>query len=139
MGSFICRQPNGLLCRFSTVVDTVTHYNMTDEEYIQMKMEQAREEAEDTIKNYIKPFEWIDDYFVDNNMTEEEFEQIKAKMYKPKEETIKALEQEPILDKIRTEIEDTGAYEQEVNGRTEFAKGITYCLNIIDKYMEGRD
>ena len=43
MGSFICRQPNGLLCRFSTVVDTVTHYNMTDEEYIQMKMEQARE------------------------------------------------------------------------------------------------
>ena len=80
MGSFICRQPNGLLCRFSTVVDTVTHYNMTDEEYIRMRMEQAREDAEDVIENHLKPFEWIDQYFVDNNMTEEEFEQIKAKM-----------------------------------------------------------
>jgi len=86
MGSFICRQPNGLLCRFSTVVDTVTHYNMTDEEYIQMKMEQAREEAEDTIKNHIKPFEWIDDYFYPHNMTKKEFEQIKAKMFELKGE-----------------------------------------------------
>ena len=86
MGSFICRQPNGLLCRFSTVIDTVTHYNMTDEEYIQMKMEQAREDAEDVIKNYLKPFEWIDQYFVDNNMTEEEFNQIKTKMCEPKGE-----------------------------------------------------
>lgn len=88
MGSFICRQPNGLLCRFSTVTDTVTHYNMTDEEYIQMYIQKrittARAEAEDIIKNHLKPFEWIDDYFVDNNMTEEEFEQIKAKMYEPK-------------------------------------------------------
>lgn len=85
MGSFICRQPNGLLCRFSTVVDTVTHHNMTDEEYIHLKMEQAREEAEDVIKNHLKPFEWIDEYFVDNNMTEEEFDQIKAEMSEPKE------------------------------------------------------
>lgn len=88
MGSFICRQPNGLLCRFSTVVDTVTDYNMTDEEYIQMyiqkKITTARAEAEYIIKNHLKPFEWIDDYFVDNNMTEEEFEQIKAKMCVPK-------------------------------------------------------
>ena len=44
------------------------------------------------------------------------------------------LEQESILDKIRAEITDTGAYEQEVNGRTEFLKGINYCLDIIDKY-----
>lgn len=28
-----------------------------------------------------------------------------------------ALEQEPMLDKIRAEIIDTGAYEQEVNGK----------------------
>lgn len=40
----------------------------------------------------------------------------------------------PYLDKIRAEIQDTGAYEQEVNGKTEFVKGITYCLNIIDNY-----
>lgn len=91
MGSFICRQPNGLLCRFSTVLDTVTDYNMTDEEYIQMYIQKqiatARAEAEDVIKNHLKPFEWIDDYFVDNNMTEEEFEQIKVKMCELKGDT----------------------------------------------------
>ena len=104
MGSFICRQPNGLLCRFSTVLDTITDYNMTDEEYIQMyileRITTVRAEAEDVIKNHLKPFEWIDGFFVDNNMTEEEFEQIKAKMYKPKEKTIKALEQQPYEDAV---------------------------------------
>ena len=49
-------------------------------------------------------------------------------------EAIKALEQESILDKLRDEIMDTGAYEQEVNGNTEFLKGINYCLGVIDKY-----
>ena len=47
---------------------------------------------------------------------------------------IKALEQESILNKVRAEIMDTGAYEQEVNGKTEFLKGINYCLGVIDKY-----
>ena len=54
---------------------------------------------------------------------------------------IKALEQESIIDKLRDEIMDTGAYEQEVNGNTEFLKGINYCLGVIDKYkaeMEGK-
>lgn len=32
MGAFIARQPNGLLCRYSTIVDSVTHINMTEEE-----------------------------------------------------------------------------------------------------------
>ena len=49
-------------------------------------------------------------------------------------EAIKALEQESIIDKLRDEIMDTGAYEQEVNGDTEFLKGINYCLGVIDKY-----
>lgn len=43
----------------------------------------------------------------------------------------------PILEKIRSEIIDSGAYEQEVNGKTEFLKGIDYCLGVIDKYKEG--
>ena len=47
---------------------------------------------------------------------------------------IKALEQESIIDKLRDEIMDTGAYEQEVNGNTEFLKGINYCLGVIDKH-----
>ena len=47
---------------------------------------------------------------------------------------IKALKQESILDKIRAEIMDTGAFEQEVMGYTEFLAGINYCLGVIDKY-----
>ena len=39
-----------------------------------------------------------------------------------------------VLDMIRYEIMDTGAYEQEVNGNTEFLKGINYCLGVINKY-----
>lgn len=54
--------------------------------------------------------------------------------YAELEEIIKALKQEPVLDKVRAEIIDTGAYEQEVNGNTEFLKGINYCLGVIDKY-----
>ncbi len=44
------------------------------------------------------------------------------------------MKQESVLDKIRAEIMDTGAYEQEVNGKTEFLKGINYCLSVIDGY-----
>lgn len=80
MGAFICRQPNGLLCRFSTVVDCVTDYNMTDEEYIEMCAEKAREDACKVIKNYVRPYSWIDDYFVPNNMKRKEHNSIKKKM-----------------------------------------------------------
>ena len=38
------------------------------------------------------------------------------------------------LDKIKAEIIDTGAHEQEVFGRTEFLRGINYCLGVIDRY-----
>ena len=54
-------------------------------------------------------------------------------------EAIKALEQESIIDKLRDEIMDTGAYEQEVYGNTEFLKGINYCLGVIDKYKAERE
>ena len=80
MGIFICRQPNGLLCRFSMVVDTITDYNMTEEEYIEKFAEDARETARDIIKYHLAPYERIDEYFAPNNMTVEEFEKIKAEM-----------------------------------------------------------
>lgn len=81
MGAFIARQPNGLLCRFSTRVDTVTHYNMTEEEYItevQMKeygrsREAAEREAKDTIENYIQPFSEVIRRFIPFNNTREKF------------------------------------------------------------------
>jgi len=52
-------------------------------------------------------------------------------MYQQKKDLRK---HEPVLDKIREEIADTGAYEQEVHGKTEFLKGIDYCLSVIDRY-----
>lgn len=81
MVAFIARQPNGLLCRFSTIVDTVTHYNMTEEDYIsevQMRQygrrrEDAEREAKDTIENYIQPFSEVVRRFMPYNNTREEF------------------------------------------------------------------
>lgn len=73
MGAFIARQPNGLLCRFSTVVDTVTHCNMTEEDYIEYCAEQARENARWTLKKNIKPFNLVTEYFRPVNETVEEF------------------------------------------------------------------
>lgn len=80
MGSFIARQPNGKICRFSTVVDTVTHWNMTEDEYIEMCVqraaEEARHDAEDTLKNWMHPFEEVKKRYWPNNDTIEEFNEI---------------------------------------------------------------
>ena len=59
MGAFIAKQPNGLYCRFSSIVDTVTEYNMTEDEYVKMRMEEAREDALNTLKHYVRPFEMV--------------------------------------------------------------------------------
>lgn len=83
MGSFICKQPNGKYCRFSTVVDCITDYNMTEEDYINLCVERAKEEAKDILKNYVRSYELIDRYFHPNNMTEEEHNEIKKKMEDP--------------------------------------------------------
>lgn len=84
MGSFIARQPNGLLCRFSSVVDTITDYNMTDEEYIEMCAEKAREEAKEVLKNDLCPFNWVKEQFVPNCMSNNEFKQIIKQMKIPR-------------------------------------------------------
>lgn len=77
MGAFIAKQPNGLYCRFSEVVDNVTHYNMTEEDYIEMCVEKAKEkaynEAVDTLKHWVRPFEDVKNSFVPSNGTIDEF------------------------------------------------------------------
>lgn len=83
MGAFIARQPNGLLCRFSSVVDCVTDYNMTEEEYIEMCAEKARKEARDVLDHYMQPFELVGKRFHPNNMTVEEHKRIVKEMEKP--------------------------------------------------------
>lgn len=85
MAGFISRQPNGLLCRFSSVVDTITHYNMTEEEYIEMCAERARMEAIGVLRNQLKPFSWVKDSFAPNNMSTEGFNKILEEMSLPAE------------------------------------------------------
>lgn len=82
MGAFISQQPNGLYCRFSTVVDCPTHWNMTEEEYIEMCAERSREEARETLTRHLRPFEMVKEYFEPVNMTEEDlFRRVKYTQY----------------------------------------------------------
>lgn len=82
MGSFIARQPNGLLCRHSSVVDCITDYNLTEEDYVEMCAERAREEARFNLqqRSFVKPYEWAILNFRPNNMSEEEFLRIRKEM-----------------------------------------------------------
>lgn len=99
MGGFIAKQPNGLYCRFSTVVDTITHMNMTEEDYINYCVERAKEEAEreakDVLKHYIHSFDEVKDSFYPGNNTIEEFNEMLHEMGDEEglgEERIKELE-----------------------------------------------
>ena len=74
MASFIAKQPNGLYCRFSTIVDCPTNWNMTEDDYIELCKERAERVARETLANNLHPFEMIKDSFRSNNMTEEEIE-----------------------------------------------------------------
>lgn len=82
MGAFIARQPNGLLCRFSTVVDCITHYNMTEEEYIELCAERAREEARRNLKSerFIRPYQEVLDAVQFDNITKKGWEELKKTM-----------------------------------------------------------
>ena len=72
---FISKQPNGLYCRFSTVVDCPTDWNMTEEDYIELCKQKAEKEVRDVLKNHLCSFEMVKERFINNNMTDEEFEQ----------------------------------------------------------------
>jgi len=79
MSRFIARQPNGLLCRFSTVVDCPTAWNMTEQEYINLCIEEAKEEAEreakEILAKYVRPFNQVMVSFKPENMTKKKFEE----------------------------------------------------------------
>ena len=83
MGAFIARQPNGVLCRGSSVFDCFTDYYMTEDDYIEMCAEKARKESRDVLDHYIKPFEMVDRCFFPNYMTIEEHKRIMKEMEKP--------------------------------------------------------
>lgn len=84
MGAFIARQPNGLLCRFSEIVDCPTDINMTEQAYIELckqkAMAHAEEEAKEILKGYVRPFKRVIEAFAPNNMTVEEFTKMLREM-----------------------------------------------------------
>lgn len=85
MGGFISRQPNGLICRHSGILDCITDYNMTEQDYINLCVEKAIAEAKEVIANYMRPFSDVKEYFCENNMTQEEFNKILTEMELPLE------------------------------------------------------
>ncbi|MBQ6227324.1 MAG: hypothetical protein IJK08_02020 [Prevotella sp.] len=73
---FVSQQPNGRYCRFSGFVDTVTNYNMTAEEYIEMCAEQARINARFELKHCLVPFSQVKKCFLPTNVSVEDFNDI---------------------------------------------------------------
>ncbi|MCS3376810.1 hypothetical protein [Bacteroides xylanisolvens] len=55
---------------------------MTDEEYIEMCAQKAREEAQETLKHSLRPFEEVKAFFVPTNMSRDEFNRILRLMEK---------------------------------------------------------
>lgn len=76
--SFITKQPNGLYCRFSNVIDCPTHWNMTKEDYLNNITGTVidREVGEEILNDWLRPFSEVIEHFVPNNMTQEEFDEL---------------------------------------------------------------
>jgi len=73
MGVFIAKQPNGLYCRFSSITDCPTNWNMTEKDYFKLCIEKAIEDAKDILMNHLQPFEMVKESFRPENMTQENF------------------------------------------------------------------
>ena len=59
MGSFIFKQPNGLYARWSSIVDNITDFNMTEEEYKILKIEDSIKSSDETLKKYVHNYEEV--------------------------------------------------------------------------------
>ncbi len=92
MGAFICKQPNGLYCRFSTVVDNPTHWNMSEEDYINYRKEAAVEEAEwdarQTLRYHLGDFKDVSKLFRPNTISRKRFNEVLKEMETPVENII---------------------------------------------------
>lgn len=78
MGAFIAKQPNGLYCRFSSVIDCPTHWNMTREDYLNnvTGTVRSKNEGEEILQYYLQPFSEVIERFAPNNMTQREFNKL---------------------------------------------------------------
>lgn len=80
MSGFIAKQPNGLYCRFSSIVDSITHDNMTFDDYVKVIMERgyneeyAIKEAKEIIEEgYLRPFRRVLESYRPYNTSVDDF------------------------------------------------------------------
>lgn len=81
MGWISARQPNGKICILSTVVDGIIYDNLTDEEYINVMVERAKENAKAESERHLKRIQENGD----------NFEQIKDGFYPDDEDGIERI------------------------------------------------
>jgi len=76
--AFIALQPNGLYCRFSPIVECLTHINMTREDYLNnfTGTVDSREEAESILAFEVRPFSEVSRLTTTQNMTKAEFKRV---------------------------------------------------------------
>lgn len=100
MGAYLIKQKNGLLTRYSTCIDDVTHYDMTEEDYINYSIQKAIKQAEQDAKWMLKNQTVDIDYFLseiininivseDPEFTEEELIEMAKTDYKDLKQLIK--------------------------------------------------
>lgn len=78
MAGIIAKQPNGLYCRISTVVDAPTNWNMTKQDYIDLCVEKAKQDAKYVLENHCYDFDYALRHILygkNTNMTCDEYEQ----------------------------------------------------------------
>ena len=83
---FICRQPNGKLCRFSHITESLTHINFTEEDYLNGDINDNMdlESKKDTLKNYIHPISRAIEKISFINYTKQELLQVLSDIGFPK-------------------------------------------------------
>lgn len=74
----VAKQPNGLYCRISTIVDAPTHSNMTEfelKEYLIETNQLDGLEVKEWLERYERPWEDAKKAVLPNNLTKKEIEE----------------------------------------------------------------
>lgn len=72
MGRVLIKQPNGKYLLWSSIVDGPIKINMTKEEYIEFKKQEAEEDAIDTLEHYSRDYNYIYDLIFIFNMDDDQ-------------------------------------------------------------------
>lgn len=81
MGACLIKQTNGKLARYSTIVEDITDYDMTPDDYLEVckkrfgyKVDEKQiiEDAEWVLKNNVRTFNWLKDFRCEEILDEAE-------------------------------------------------------------------